>query len=254
MAPTPLVLHRLACDPDSDEREQLEIAQELTRYHRGAMSRRNRRIGAFMRDADNVAEAAVLHPVAAGQTLERLPDVVLPDLALADVLARRRSPPRAALAGRVNLQDLSAILALAARANGAKPAGEGTAEIYDARRHALIAADGAPAEFASVEPAQAPPVPCAIVVTGVFARALRKYGGRGYRFAVLEAGQISQNLMLAATAVGLPSLAYGSFYDAELERMLGVDGVSEAVLAVVLIGGETSPCHSATKGPEHVDI
>ena len=42
-----------------------------------------------------------------------------------------------------------------------------------------------------------------IVITGLFERSVFKYGDRGYRFVLLEAGHVAQNLNLAVVAVGL---------------------------------------------------
>ena len=48
----------------------------------------------------------------------------------------------------------------------------------------------------------------AVILTGVLQRSLLKYGARGYRFALLEAGHAGQNLCLAATASGFGSLLW----------------------------------------------
>ena len=42
---------------------------------------------------------------------------------------------------------------------------------------------------------------------------LRRYGDRGYRFALLEAGHVAQNLLLACAATGLGAVALGGFDD-----------------------------------------
>jgi len=75
------------------------------------------------------------------------------------------------------------------------------------------------------------------LIAATFARTTFKYGERGYRFALLEAGHIAQNLLLAATAAGLASVPVGGFVDDDLNALIGVDGVSNAVLYTVLVGG-----------------
>jgi nitroreductase len=55
--------------------------------------------------------------------------------------------------------------------------------------------------------------------------------------ALIEAGHILQNLSLVASALGLDGLVSASFYEAELESLLGLDGVSEGVLAAFLMAG-----------------
>ena len=73
-------------------------------------------------------------------------------------------------------------------------------------------------------------------ISGVFWRSRFKYGLRGYRFVLLEAGHAAQNLLLAATALGLASVPVGGFYDRELERLLQVDGVNESALYALSLG------------------
>jgi SagB-type dehydrogenase family enzyme len=75
-----------------------------------------------------------------------------------------------------------------------------------------------------------------IVLTAIFERTIVKYGDRGYRLILLEAGHLAQNICLTAAASGLGSLAWGGFYDDELHRLLGIDGVNEAVVHALFIG------------------
>jgi SagB-type dehydrogenase family enzyme len=76
-----------------------------------------------------------------------------------------------------------------------------------------------------------------IFLTAVFWRTRFKYGLRGYRFALLEAGHAAQNLLLAATALDVPALPLGGFFDARVEELLGADGVDESVLYGIALGG-----------------
>jgi SagB-type dehydrogenase family enzyme len=71
----------------------------------------------------------------------------------------------------------------------------------------------------------------------MFWRSRFKYGLRGYRFALLEAGHVVQNLVLAATALGLPALPLGGWYDRRVDELVGADGLDEATVYVVLLGG-----------------
>jgi SagB-type dehydrogenase family enzyme len=75
-----------------------------------------------------------------------------------------------------------------------------------------------------------------VVLTGVFWRSRFKYGLRGYRFALLEAGHAAQNAILVGTALGLSVLPIGGFYDARVEALLGVDGVNESPLYLLALG------------------
>ncbi|MDQ5820929.1 MAG: SagB/ThcOx family dehydrogenase [Actinomycetota bacterium] len=74
------------------------------------------------------------------------------------------------------------------------------------------------------------------LVAGVFWRTRFKYGLRGYRFALLECGHLAQNILLAATALGLGSVPIGGFYDRRVDELLGLDGVNESALYAVAVG------------------
>jgi SagB-type dehydrogenase family enzyme len=76
----------------------------------------------------------------------------------------------------------------------------------------------------------------ALIVAGMFWRNRFKYGQRGYRFVLLEAGHAAQNAMLAATALELGSVPVGGFYDAPLDHALGFDGLNEGALYAILLG------------------
>jgi SagB-type dehydrogenase family enzyme len=73
-------------------------------------------------------------------------------------------------------------------------------------------------------------------LTGCFPRHERKYGQGGYRMLVAEAGHISQNLILAATALGLSARPFGGVFDALLNHDLGLEGLEEQFLLAVLVG------------------
>jgi SagB-type dehydrogenase family enzyme len=63
-----------------------------------------------------------------------------------------------------------------------------------------------------------------------------KFGERGYRYLLLDAGHVCQNLYLAAETVGCGVCAVGSFDDAELNGALGVDGVERFVVYAGTVG------------------
>lgn len=73
-------------------------------------------------------------------------------------------------------------------------------------------------------------------LTGWFPRHERKYGEGGYRMLVAEAGHISQNLILAATALGLSARPFGGVFDDLLNQDLGLEGPDEQFLLAVLVG------------------
>jgi nitroreductase len=53
---------------------------------------------------------------------------------------------------------------------------------------------------------------------------------------VAEAGHISQNLVLAATALGLSARPFGGVFDNVLNHDLGLEGAEEQFLLAVLVG------------------
>ena len=63
-----------------------------------------------------------------------------------------------------------------------------------------------------------------------------KYGARGYRFALLEAGHQAENICLMAVQLGLDSLCIGGFHDMSLNTILGIDGNVMLLFTVLLSG------------------
>lgn len=74
------------------------------------------------------------------------------------------------------------------------------------------------------------------VLSAIFQRLRWKYRERAYRYALLEAGHIGQNLYLAATSMGLGACVVGAFLDDELNELLGLDGQEEAALYMISVG------------------
>jgi SagB-type dehydrogenase family enzyme len=75
-----------------------------------------------------------------------------------------------------------------------------------------------------------------VCLTGCFRRHERKYGEGGYRMMVAEAGHISQNLTLAATALGLSARPFGGVFEDLLNSDLGLNTAEEQFLLAVLVG------------------
>ena len=75
-----------------------------------------------------------------------------------------------------------------------------------------------------------------IFLTATFKRTQKKYGPRGYRYILLEAGHVAQNICLIATEQGLGSLCMGGFFDSAINRFLGLDGATEAAVYGVAVG------------------
>jgi SagB-type dehydrogenase family enzyme len=75
-----------------------------------------------------------------------------------------------------------------------------------------------------------------VAMTAMFWRSRFMYGARAYRFALMEAGHVGQNLLLTAAALGVGAVPLGGFYDREVDAFLGVDGIYEASLYLVPLG------------------
>jgi len=76
-----------------------------------------------------------------------------------------------------------------------------------------------------------------VFLTALFGRSTFKYATRGYRFVLLEAGHVAQNLNLVANGLGLASLNVGGYFDRRLDELLGLDGLTHSAIYMVAIGG-----------------
>ncbi len=75
-----------------------------------------------------------------------------------------------------------------------------------------------------------------LFLAAIFGRTQKKYGPRGYRYVLLEAGHAAQNICLAAGEGGLGSLCIGGYLDGELNAMLGLEEGKRGVVYVVGVG------------------
>jgi len=74
------------------------------------------------------------------------------------------------------------------------------------------------------------------VWSAVWRRSIWKYGQRAYRYVPLDAGHIAENVALAAVGLGLGSCQIAAFYDDEANDLLGLDGESESVVYMTVVG------------------
>ena len=110
---------------------------------------------------------------------------------------------------------------------------------YAVREHALefLREDvRQPLTVACLDQEHVPTAAVVFILTAIFQRERWKYKGRAYRYILMEAGHVGQNIYLAATALGLGACAIGAFYDDMLNDLLGVDGDEEAALYVLTVG------------------
>ncbi|SHG04487.1 SagB-type dehydrogenase domain-containing protein [Jatrophihabitans endophyticus] len=175
-------------------------------------------------------------------------------------LARHRRSGLPEDCGDVDLADLSAVLAVAAGPVPGRPDVRVTpsagamypldvvvvahavrglppgAYVYDAVGHSLLPRLHLdPVRFhADVGATIAPPRPAVMLaLVATFARSRAKYGLRGYRFALLEAGHVAQAALTAATSLGLATLPWGGFIDSAADRHLELDGLERSCVYLV---------------------
>ncbi len=79
---------------------------------------------------------------------------------------------------------------------------------------------------------------CLFVFSLELPRTTKKYGERGYRFALLESGHSSQNLMLAATELEIQACELGNYYDNILCEMIEADGIDHIIGTTVIVAGK----------------
>lgn len=82
-----------------------------------------------------------------------------------------------------------------------------------------------------------------VFITAIFARSTFKYGDRGYRFVLIEAGHLSQNANLVAQEMGLATLNVGGYADRAVDRYLGADGLNEGTVYLLLLGRSSAESH-----------
>lgn len=87
-----------------------------------------------------------------------------------------------------------------------------------------------------------------IAITVRFARVQAKYLERGYRFALLEAGHIAQNMLLAGAATGLACAPLGGFWDEPFNEFLSLDSLEEAVVYAIALGFPAITENNADRG------
>ena len=73
------------------------------------------------------------------------------------------------------------------------------------------------------------------VLVGDYDRVEAKYGARGLRFLLIEAGHLAQNLCLLASSLALCALPLGGFFEREIARHLALPA-SDEVLYLLLCG------------------
>lgn len=74
-----------------------------------------------------------------------------------------------------------------------------------------------------------------ICIASVFQRTIEKYGSRGYRYILLEAGHVAQNMLLAGTEKGVNIIPIGGVEAGEIEKKLGLSNGEEGVVYTLFL-------------------
>lgn len=61
-----------------------------------------------------------------------------------------------------------------------------------------------------------------IVITALFSRTTQKYGDRGKRYVLMEAGHVAQNICLQSVSLNLGTVTIGAFNDAQVKNILTI--------------------------------
>jgi len=72
--------------------------------------------------------------------------------------------------------------------------------------------------------------PITFVITAEYSRIMGKYGQRGVRYAMIEAGHIGQNIFLQSLALGLEAGIVGAFEDQKIIQVMGIKSTHEPLL------------------------
>lgn len=67
-------------------------------------------------------------------------------------------------------------------------------------------------------------------------RSVYRYQDRAYRYVLLDAGHVCQNLYLAVTPIGCGCCAIGAFDDDRINNTLGLNGVDQFVVYAATVG------------------
>ena len=75
-----------------------------------------------------------------------------------------------------------------------------------------------------------------LIWVAVVHRMTWRYGQRGYRYLLLDAGHVCQNLYLAAESIACGACAVAAYDDDAMNRLLGLDGREQFVIYLAAVG------------------
>lgn len=122
---------------------------------------------------------------------------------------------------------------------------------YDPQQHRLQWLARLPAAIGAP---QADDADALVLLGALFRRTAYKYHNRAYRYALADAGHLLENLRLSARGAGLAGELLRQFDDAAAARALGIDGVEEAVLAIMALRRLDAPASAPGPAPLFVPV
>lgn len=75
-----------------------------------------------------------------------------------------------------------------------------------------------------------------VILTGVMQRSSAKYKEHAYRYALLEAGGVTEQMAVVATAIGIGTISIGVLSSDVVEELLDIDGTDEIYLHAFFFG------------------
>lgn len=260
----------------TEDPDQVLLDDPVESYHEASKlyrSRALRQTNAYLLSSN---KSALVSTTRSAKRLDHRPRIALPsaqfpDVSLGTLLERRRSTQTFA-SKAIGLEQLATILFAAYGVTQRMPLGSAAGEQlfrtapsggalfpydvfvavhrvddlesalywYDSREHGLVSVSPHSATEAlaagCVYPQAIQTSAVTLLLSATFWRSRFKYRFRAYRFTLLEAGHVAQNALLAAEALGLGALPLGGFYDADVDRLLGNDGVNEGVVYCIGVG------------------
>ncbi len=109
---------------------------------------------------------------------------------------------------------------------------------YNPTKHTLERLWDLPDNFNMKDVAKHPPslqLSTLIVFTGVWQRSSAKYGDLAYLHAILEAGHMSENMLLVGSALDVSMRPYAGFNDALIAQLLDLDEEEEQSLHTITV-------------------
>lgn len=77
-----------------------------------------------------------------------------------------------------------------------------------------------------------------VIFTGIWDRSAEKYGDFGYLLALLEAGHMAQNILLAASALNIDARPIAGFSDEAVSSLLDLDTSVEQPVYIIALGAK----------------